>query len=155
MNELRGELDGTGKHFAIVVSRFHELITERLLDAARGCLLEHGVAPDQVMIARVPGAWELPVAAQRLAQRRTFAGIIALGCVVRGETPHFEYVAGEAARGLAEVALGQGVPVAFGLLTTDSMDQAIARAGGSVGNKGWEAALSALEMAGLFERLES
>lgn len=154
MGELRGDLEGTGLRFALVVSRFHQLVTERLLAGARACLLEHGVAEDDVDILWVPGAWELPPVVQRAARSGRYAGVVALGCVMRGETPHFEYVAGAAARGLARVALAADVPVTFGVLTTEDAEQALARAGGTGGNKGWEAALSALEMAGLYRKLE-
>lgn len=153
MSEIRGALDGRGRRFVVVVSRFNELVTERLLAGARACLLQHGVAEDHIDVVWVPGAWELPAAALRAARTRRYAAVVALGCVVRGETPHFDYVAGEAAKGLAATALETGVPVALGVLTTDTPDQALARAGGKAGNKGWDAALSALEMADLFARL--
>jgi 6,7-dimethyl-8-ribityllumazine synthase len=150
MSELQGSLEGKGRRFAVVVSRFNELVTEKLLAGARACLLQHGVGVDAVDVLWVPGAWELPAAALHAAHTGRYAGIVALGCVIRGETPHFDYVAGEAARGLATVALETGLPVGFGVLTTDNADQALARAGGHKGNKGWEAALSALELADLF-----
>lgn len=153
MREIRGALNGRGRRFVILVSRFNELVTERLLTGARACLLQHGAAEDHVDVVWVPGAWELPAAALRAARTGRYSAIIALGCVIRGETPHFDYVAGEASKGLAATALETGVPVAFGVLTTDTPDQALARAGGKAGNKGWDAALSALEMADLFDRL--
>lgn len=155
MKEIQGQLVGKDRRFALVASRFNELVTERLVQGARACLVQHGVAEDDIVLVHVPGAWELPVAVQRVARTGEYAAVIALGCVIRGETPHFDYVAGEAAKGLATVALQTDVPVAMGVLTTDDTDQALARAGGKAGNKGWEAALGALEMAGLFERLES
>ncbi len=151
--ELQGALEGAGRRFAIVYSRYNELVTERLLNGARACLLQHGVAEADVDVLSVPGAWELPAAALHAAHTGDYAGIVALGCVIRGETPHFDYVAGEAARGLAAGVLETGVPVGFGVLTTEDPEQALARAGGAKGNKGWEAALSALEMADLFSRL--
>jgi 6,7-dimethyl-8-ribityllumazine synthase len=153
MSEIRGALEGVGRRFAIIVSRYNDLVTERLLNGARSCLLQHGVAEADVEVIAVPGAWELPGAALVAAHTGRFAGIVALGCVIRGETPHFDYVAGEAARGLASLVLETGVPVGFGLLTTEDPEQALARAGGSKGNKGWEAALSALEMADLYAQL--
>ncbi|HEX7049572.1 MAG TPA: 6,7-dimethyl-8-ribityllumazine synthase [Longimicrobiales bacterium] len=154
MSEIQGRLEGEGKRFALVVSRFNELVTDRLATGARACLRQHGVREDDIDVIGVPGAWELPLAARRAARSGRYAGIVALGCVIRGETPHFDYVAGEAARGLGAVAREDGVPVGFGLLTTDTPEQALARAGGKAGNKGWDAALAALEMAGLLGRLE-
>src|SRR5690606_5199132 len=130
----------------IVVSRFNELITERLLSGARTCLLDHGVAENDIDVAWVPGAWELSVAAHHMIERRGSAAVIALGCVIRGDTPHFDYVAGAAATGLSSLSGRTGVPVAFGVLTTDTMEQALSRAGGKAGNKGWESALAVLEM---------
>lgn len=154
MNEIQGRLDGAGRRFAIVVSRYNELVTERLLEGALACLREHGVADDDVDVVRVPGAWELPQAARCIADAGRHAAIVAIGCVIRGETAHFEYVAGSATRGLTDVALDGRIPVGLGVLTTDTLEQALARAGGAGGNKGWEAALSALEMVDLFTRLE-
>jgi 6,7-dimethyl-8-ribityllumazine synthase len=154
MSEFEGSTDGTGRRFAVVVSRFNELVTDRLLDGATGCLAQHGVRPEDVDVVRVPGAFELPAAVAALIRRGGYHGVVAVGCVIRGETPHFDYVAGEAARGLQSLALGHAVAIGFGLLTTDTTEQAVARAGGDRGNKGWEAALTAMEMADLFARLE-
>jgi 6,7-dimethyl-8-ribityllumazine synthase len=153
--EFDGEPQGSGRRFAVVVSRFNELVTDRLVEGAVGCLLEHGVDTADLDVVRVPGAFELPAAAAALIRRGGYHGIVAVGCVVRGETPHFDYVAGEAARGLQELAMGHAVAIGFGVLTTDTREQALARAGGERGNKGWEAALTALEMADLLGRLES
>jgi 6,7-dimethyl-8-ribityllumazine synthase len=153
--EFEGTTAGSGRRFAIVVSRFNELVTDRLLEGARGCLVEHGVDPDAVDVVRVPGAFELPAAAAAVIRRGGYHGVVALGCVVRGETPHFDFVAGEAARGLQALALAHPVGIGFGVLTTDTSDQALARAGGDRGNKGWEAALTALEMSDLIDRLGS
>lgn len=153
MREIQGRLVGEGRRFALLASRFNELVTERLIAGARACLLQHGVAEDAIDLIHVPGAWELPVAAQRVARHGDYDAIVALGCVIRGDTPHFDYVAGEAAKGLAAVALDAERPIAFGVLTTDDTDQALARAGGKSGNKGWEAALGALEMVDLFQQL--
>lgn len=154
MTEFEGRPEGQGRSFAIVVARFNELITDRLLDGARSCLTEHGVALDRIDLVRVPGAFELPAAAAAVLRRGGYHGVVVLGCVIRGETPHFDYVAGEASRGLQQLALRNAVGLGFGVLTTDTTDQAVARAGGERGNKGWEAALTALEMADLIVRLE-
>jgi 6,7-dimethyl-8-ribityllumazine synthase len=145
---IRGQPTGAGRKFAIVVSRFNPQVTDRLLSGARACLLQHGVQDSAIDVISVPGAWELPLAAQTAA-RRGYAAVIALGCVIRGETPHFEYVAGAAAQGLERVSLEANMPVAFGVLTTENNEQALARAGGRDGNKGWDAALVAMEMADL------
>jgi len=139
------DINARGLTFAIVVARFNSTITMKLLEGAREALQKAGAAGHEVF--HVPGAFELPLAAMKLARRGGFSGIIALGAVVRGDTPHFDYVAGEAARGLMRVALDTGIPVAFGVLTTDTMEQAEARAGGSAGNKGFDAAMTAIEMA--------
>ena len=154
MNEFHGNLDGTGKRFAIVVTRFNSLITEQLITGATDCLLRHGVVDADIDLYRVPGAWELAPAVGRVAAMEGYHGVIALGCVIRGGTPHFEYVAGEATRGLGAVARASSVPVSLGVLTTDTVDQALERAGTKAGNKGWDAALSVLEMSGLFETME-
>jgi 6,7-dimethyl-8-ribityllumazine synthase len=155
MTEFAGDPRGEGRRVGIVVSRFNEFVTERLLAGARSCLADHGVAESQIDVAWTPGAWELPLAAQHLLDKRRCDGIVALGCVIRGDTPHFDFVAGAAAHGLRQLADRTGVPVAFGVLTTDTMEQALARAGGKVGNKGWEAAVAVLEMLDLLARLES
>jgi len=154
MPEYRGRVAAGGRRFAIVVSRFNDDITERLLMGARACLEEYGARTDDVDIFSVPGAWELPVTALHAA-RSDYAAVIAIGCVIRGDTPHFEYVAGGAAEGLARVSVESGVPVVFGVLTTDDLQQALDRAGGKSGNKGWEAALTALEMADLIGRMRA
>lgn len=153
MTELRGDLEGRGLKIALIVSRFNEVVTEALLDGAVETLREHGVDQGGLTVVRVPGAWELPGAGARVLERGEVDAIIALGCVIRGETPHFEYVAGQAARGLGELALDATVPVVFGVLTTDDLEQALQRAGEGPDNKGREAALSALEMANLYRAL--
>lgn len=150
-----GGLDATELKFAILVSRFNSFITERLLDGARDTLLRHGCAENAIDLVRVPGAWEMPVAAAELARQKRHDALICVGCVIRGETPHFDYVAGEAAKGLGHVASQHGVPVAFGILTTNTLEQAIDRAGAKSGNKGSDAALSAIEMANLMRRLRA
>jgi 6,7-dimethyl-8-ribityllumazine synthase len=154
VNEFHGNLDGSGKRFAIVVTRFNSLVTEQLVTGATDCFLRHGVKDDDLDLYRVPGAWELPAAVSRVASKGRYDGVVALGCVIRGGTPHFEYVAGEATRGLGAVARSASIPVSLGVLTTDTVDQALERAGTKAGNKGWDAALSVLEMAGLFQQME-
>jgi 6,7-dimethyl-8-ribityllumazine synthase len=146
-------LDASGLQFAIVCARFNAEITERLLDGALEALQRAGAASTNVEVVRVPGSWELAVAAQALAVSRKYNAIIALGAVIRGDTPHFDFVAGETARGLMAVQLETGIPVAFGVLTTNTLAQAADRAGGKDGNKGYDAALTAIEMANLVRRL--
>jgi len=138
---------------AVIVSRYNEVVTQRLLEGAERCLREHRVPEDAVDVIWVPGAFELPVAAETAAATGRYAAIVALGCVIRGETPHFEYVAGEAARGLGNVALAHRLPVGFGVLTTESLEQAMARAGGEAGNKGHEAAEAALTTASVLAQV--
>lgn len=140
-------LDGSGLSFAIVIAEFNAEITERLLEGARKCFAEHGVSDDAIGVAWVPGAFELAPGAQMLIGSGSYDGVVALGCVVRGGTPHFEYVCQAATYGLQRVALDTGIPVAFGVLTTDDFAQAEARAGGAEGNKGYDAAQSAIQMA--------
>ena len=147
---ISGSPDGTRRAVGIVVGRFNGQITSRLLDGAIAALEEAGVERDRIDVVPVPGAFELPLGAMALARSRQYSCVIALGCVIRGETPHFDYVAGEAASGLQLAALETGIPVSFGVLTCDTREQAEARAGGAQGNKGAEAARSALEMADVF-----
>jgi len=151
---IEGQLDARGLRFAIVVSRFNSFITERLLNGALDALGRAGSDPDQVDVVRVPGSWELPVAAGELLRQKRHDAIICLGCVIRGETPHFDYVAGEAARGLGQLAVQHGVPIAFGVLTTNTAEQAMDRAGAK-SNKGFDAAMTAVEMSYLMRRLRS
>jgi 6,7-dimethyl-8-ribityllumazine synthase len=155
MAEFIGAPRGQGRRFAVVGSRFNEEITARLVEGAVNCLVKHGAAFEDVDVVWVPGAWELPAAAERLLASDRYAAIVAVGAVIRGETPHFDYVAGEAARGLANLQREFDVPIGFGLLTTDTDEQAEARSGGAHGNKGWDAALAALEMADLFAMLDA
>lgn len=154
MPEFSGTPAGHGRTIAVVVSRFNEGITQRLVDGALDALTRHGVAIDDVDVVWVPGAWELPIAARRLVATDRYAGVVALGAVIRGDTPHFDYVAGEASRGLAQVSADYDMPLGFGLLTCDTMEQAEARAGGAHGNKGWDAAVALLEMVDLLERFD-
>ena len=155
MAEFTGMPEGHGRRFAVVASRFNESVTQKLVDGALDALVRHGVAVDDVDLVWVPGAWELPAAARRLLASERYNGIIAVGAVIRGDTPHFDYVAGEASRGLANASSDFDVPIGFGLLTCDNLVQAEARAGGEHGNKGWDAAVAALEMADLFDRLDA
>ncbi|MBW3602899.1 MAG: 6,7-dimethyl-8-ribityllumazine synthase [Actinobacteria bacterium] len=148
MRTHRGSLDGAGLRVAIVAARFNEVVVERLVSGALDCLRRHGVADDDIELAWVPGSFEIPVVARRLAESGRVDVIVALGAVVRGQTAHFDYVAGQAA-GVGRVAEATGVPVAFGVLTTETFKQAVDRAGGKLGNKGWEAALTAIETARL------
>lgn len=152
---LGGKLIATDRHFAIVVSRFNEFIGSRLLAGALDGLDRHGADPDQVTVAWTPGAFEIPLVARQLAQSGRFDAVICLGAVIRGSTPHFDYVAAEVAKGVAGASLATGVPVIFGVLTTDTLEQAIERAGTKAGNKGFEAAVAAIEMADLMPRLPS
>lgn len=150
---IEGNFSNVGGRYAIVVARFNSFVVESLLSGALDALVRHGVAAKDITVVRVPGAWELPVTVKRLADKGGVDSIIALGAVIRGGTAHFEYVAGEAAKGIAAIQNSTGVPVAFGVLTVDSIEQAIERAGTKAGNKGAEAALSALEMVSLFKQL--
>ena len=155
MTDFVGTPDMTDRVVAIVVSRFNEGVTQKLVDGALDALTRHGGARENIDVVWVPGAWELPAAARTLLATERYDAIIALGAVIRGETPHFDFVAGEASRGLAEAGADFDVPIGFGLLTTDTLAQAEARAGGAHGNKGWDAAIAALEMVDLFERLRA
>jgi 6,7-dimethyl-8-ribityllumazine synthase len=151
MNVLEGKLAGEGLKIALVVSRFNSFITERLVEGALDCLRRHGVAESGLTMVRVPGAWEIPLVAKRLAQGKTHDAVICLGAVIRGSTPHFDYVAAEVSKGIAQVSLESSVPIAFGVLTTDTLEQAVERAGSKAGNKGYAAAEAALEMVNLLK----
>jgi 6,7-dimethyl-8-ribityllumazine synthase len=150
---FEGQISATGLRFAIVVSRFNSFITERLLGGAMDALTRTGANPDQIDVVKVPGSWEVPVAAAELARQKRYDALICLSAVIRGETPHFDYVAGEAAKGIAHVSAETGIPVAFGVLTTNTLEQAIDRAGAKGGNKGFDAAMTAVEMANLMRTL--
>jgi 6,7-dimethyl-8-ribityllumazine synthase len=152
---FEGQLDARGLKFALVVSRFNSFITERLLAGALDALARSGASEADIEIVRVPGSWEMPLAVSTLAQQKRHDAIVCLGAVIKGETPHFDYVAGEAAKGIAQTSLAAGVPVSFGVLTTQSLDQAIDRAGAKSGNKGYDAAMTAIEMAQLLRALRS
>jgi 6,7-dimethyl-8-ribityllumazine synthase len=153
MKTYEGQLIAGKAKYAILVARFNSFIVESLLEGALDTLKRHGVDDNDIEIYRVPGAFEMPIAAQRIAAKKQHQAIIALGAVIRGGTPHFDYVAGECTKGLAQVSLNFDIPVAFGVLTVDSIEQAIERAGTKAGNKGGEAALTALEMVNLFESI--
>ena len=153
MHTIEGALLGSGRKVAIVAARFNSLIVDRLVEGAVDQLMRHGVGSDDITLVRVPGAFELPLAARRIAVAGKHAGIVAVGAVIRGATPHFDYVAGQCAAGIAAVMNELGVPVGFGVLTVDSIEQALERAGTKAGNKGADAALTVLEMMDLLERL--
>ena len=155
MAEFSGSPTGEHRRYAVVASRFNQDIVERLVDGALDALVRHGVAAENVDVVWVPGAWELPIAARRLLASERYDALVAVGAVIRGGTPHFEYVAGEASRGLALASTDFDTPIGFGLLTCDNLTQAEERAGGAHGNKGWDAALAALEMTDLFDRLDA
>jgi len=155
IREIEGSFDGGTRRFGIVASRFNGRLVELLVDGAVDCLQRHGVEESAITIVRVPGAWEIPYALGQLAAAGDFDALVALGVVIRGETPHFDYVCGGAASGIAEVSHEHRLPIGFGLLTCDTSGQAAERCGGKAGNKGWEAALAALEMADLGARLRS
>ena len=150
---LEGQLSAAGLRFAIIVSRFNSFITERLLGGAMDAIARSGGSADAVDLVKVPGSWEMPLVAGELARQKKHDAIICLGAVIRGETPHFDYVASEAAKGIAQVSMATGVPVAFGVLTTNTLEQAIDRAGAKSGNKGFDAAMTAIEMANLMKTL--
>lgn len=151
----QGSLQGAGLRIAVVTARFNEFVTERLHAGARDCLLRHGVDAGAIDSVWVPGAFELPLAALTLAQTGKYRAVICLGAVIRGDTTHYDYVCNEAAKGIAAAGLQTGVPVIFGVLTTENAEQAIARAGGKSGNKGWDAAMTALEMANLLPQIKA
>lgn len=149
---MEGKLDAKGMRFALVVSRTNDFVAARLLAGAEDCLERHGAAANARTVVRVPGSWEIPQVAARLAASGKFDAVVALGALIRGETPHFDVLAAEVAKGLAQVAIQSGVPVAFGVVTADSLEQAIERAGAKSGNKGWDAALAAVEMVSLYRQ---
>lgn len=148
-----GNFDGKGLRIGIVVSRFNNFITEKLLDGAIDCLTRHNVDENLISVFWVPGSYEIPSVAKKMALSNNYDAIICLGCVIRGDTPHFDYIASEVSKGVAQVSLESNIPVTFGVLTTDTIEQAIERAGTKAGNKGFDAALSAIELANLFRKL--
>ena len=153
MKVIQGELQAKGLKFAIIVSRFNDFITGKLLDGAVDALMRHGAKEEDVDVVKVPGAFEIPLAAKKVAEKGAYHAIICLGTVIRGATPHFDYVAAEVSKGIAAASLDTGVPIAFGVLTTDTIEQAVERAGTKSGNKGFDAAVTAIEMAQVFKKL--
>lgn len=153
MKEIKAELIGKGKKFGIVASRFNEFITTKLLEGACDTLIRHGVSEAAIEAVWVPGAFEIPYVAQKMAKSKKYDAVICLGTVIRGSTPHFDYIAGEAAKGIAKVSLDTGVPCIFGVITADTLEQSIERAGTKDGNKGRDAALTAIELANLYEKI--
>ena len=151
---FEGMLLGEGLKIGVVASRFNEFITRKLLDGAQDALLRHGVAADNIDVAWVPGAFEIPLVAQKLAQTKKYDAVVCVGAIVRGATPHFEYIAAEVTKGIARASLDSGVPISYGVITTDTLEQAIERAGSKVGNKGFDAATNAIEMANLLKVID-
>lgn len=150
---IEGQLNAEGFKFGIIVSRFNSFICDRLVEGALDTLIRHGAADDNIDIVRVPGAFEIPMAAKKLAASGRYDALVCLGAVIRGSTPHFDYVCAEVSKGVASVSLDSGLPVAFGVITTDSIEQAIERAGTKAGNKGVDAAMTAIEMVNLFKKI--
>lgn len=153
MKVIEGELQAKGLKFGIVVSRFNDFITSRLLDGAVDALLRHGALDKDLEVVKVPGAFEIPLTAKKLASKGTFDALICLGTVIRGATPHFDYVAAEVSKGIASASMETGVPIAFGVITSDNIEQAVERAGTKSGNKGWDAAITAIEMAQVLKQI--
>lgn len=153
MKVFEGKLDATGLKFAIILSRFNEFITVKLLNGAIDCLKRHNASEEDIYVAWVPGSFEIPAVARKLVALKKFDAVICLGAVIRGSTPHFEYVASEVSKGIAQIAISSDVPVIYGVLTTDTIEQAIERAGTKSGNKGFDAALAAIEMANLYRQI--
>ncbi|NPA13086.1 MAG: 6,7-dimethyl-8-ribityllumazine synthase [Aquificae bacterium] len=151
MKILEGQLNAEGLKFAIVVGRFNSLITEKMLEGALDCILRHGGEENNITIVKVPGSFEIPLTAKKLAKTGKYDAVICLGAVIRGATPHFDYVAAEVSKGIAQVSLETEIPIAYGILTTDTLEQAVERAGTKMGNKGFDAALSAIEMANVLK----
>ncbi len=154
MQVIEGKLDARNLRFALVISRFNEALTSRLESGAVDCLVRHGADEQQVTIVRVPGAWEIPMVASRVASSGDYDAVICVGALVRGGTAHFDLISNEVAKGIASTAMTSGVPITFGVITADTLEQAVERAGTKMGNKGWEAALAAIEMARLYKGLD-
>lgn len=153
ITKYEGHLDAKGKRFALVVSRFNNFLTDKLLDGAIDCLKRHGADEAQISVAYVPGAFEIPYVAAKLAEKKDKDAVICLGAIIRGATPHFDYISAESAKGIAKIGIDSGKPVIYGIVTTDTIEQAIERAGTKAGNKGWDAAAAAIEMINLYESL--
>ena len=152
-NIIEGKLNAKGKKFGIIASRFNELISNQLIYGAKDCLLRHECKETDITVAWVPGSFEIPLVAKKMVKSKNYDAVICLGAVIRGGTPHFDYIAAEVSKGIANVGLESGMPVIFGVLTTDTIEQALERAGTKAGNKGWDAALSAIEMVDLFGKI--
>lgn len=152
---IEGNLNAQSKRFAIIVSRFNSFISEQLLQGANDCLLRHGVSATDITVVRVPGSYEIPLAAARAAQSKKYDAVLCLGVLVRGATPHFDHIAGFVSKAIGEISLTTGVPAIFGVVTADNLEQAIERAGTKAGNKGWDAALAGIEMANLLPQLQA
>lgn len=153
--QIEGKLDASGLKIGLLVSRFNSFISDRLLEGATDALIRHGASEESLTVARVPGAFELPIAAKKMVETGKYDAVICLGAVIRGATPHFDYVSAEVSKGIASVSLDSGVPVSFGVLTTDNIEQAVERAGTKSGNKGFEAAVTAIEMVNLFKAMDA
>ena len=152
---IHGKLTAQGHSFGIVVSRFNSIVTKQLLDGALDCLQRHGADDNTITVVYCPGSFEIPQVAQQLAASGNYDGVICLGCVIRGETPHFDYIAAEVSRGIGHTALSTGVPLAYGVLTTENLEQALERAGAKAGNKGWDAALTVIELVNVSKQLKA
>jgi len=153
MKIIEGELQAKGLKFGVVISRFNDFITSKLLDGAKDALLRHGAKEDDIDVIKVPGSFEIPMVAKRMALKGTYNAILCLGTVIRGATPHFEYIAAEVSKGIASASMETGIPIAFGIITSDTIEQAVERAGTKSVNKGWDAAITAIEMAQLLKKL--
>jgi 6,7-dimethyl-8-ribityllumazine synthase len=153
MKIIEGELQAKGLRFGIVISRFNEFITSKLLDGAKDALLRHGAKEEDIDVVKVPGAFEIPMVAKKMALKGTYHAVLCLGTVIRGATPHFDYIAAEVSKGIAAASMDTGVPIAFGVITCDTIEQAVERAGSKSGNKGWDAAITAIEMAQLVKKI--
>jgi len=153
MKRIEGELQAKGLKFGVIVSRFNDFITGKLLEGAKDALIRHGAREDDIDVVRVPGSFEIPLVAKKMAMKGTYNAIICLGTIIRGATPHFEYVAAEASKGIASASMETGIPMAFGIITSDTIEQAVERAGTKSGNKGWDAAITAIEMAQLLKKI--
>jgi 6,7-dimethyl-8-ribityllumazine synthase len=153
MKIIEGELQAKGLKFGIVISRFNDFITSKLLEGAKDALLRHGAKEDDIDVVKVPGSFEIPIVAKKMALKQMYNAIICLGTVIRGATPHFEYISAEVSKGIASASMDTGVPIAFGVITCDTIEQAVERAGTKSGNKGWDAAITAIEMAQIMKKL--
>lgn len=153
MRVIEGELQAKGLRFSIVVSRFNDFITSKLLEGAIDALIRHGAEKENIDVVKVPGSFEIPLVAKKMALKGDYHAVICLGTVIRGSTPHFEYVASEVSKGIAAASLETGIPISFGIITSDTIEQAIERAGSKAGNKGWDAAITAIEMAQVLKRI--